>query len=97
MTKGCTDTLLSCQIFLIAGPSFQISYFFLPQFWERYGVTLTAVSVTGAVLLSLWTNSVSGLLKSAVYQTLYGTSRMPYQPDLTDLQSPPTHFYECGY
>jgi len=55
------------DIFDCQGQKFIFRNFVLPQFLERYGVKVIAVSVTGAVLLPLWTDSVSGLLKSAFY------------------------------
>ena len=39
------------DIFDCQGQVFNFRNFFQPQFWERYGVKVTAVSVTGAVLL----------------------------------------------
>ena len=51
MTKGCTDTMLSFQIFFVSGSNFHISKISLLQFWEGLWVKGTAISITSVVLL----------------------------------------------
>jgi hypothetical protein len=71
MTKGYTDTILSFQIFLISRAKFSCFVIFPDSVLGRLWVKGTAVSNTVAVLFSLSTNTVSGLLKSTVLLVYY--------------------------
>ena len=78
MTKGCTDTLFSFQIFLISRATFSYSVIFSTSVLGRLRVKGTAaVFVTIAVLLSvcLSMSIVSSLLQCTVLSIMMDLSR----------------------
>jgi len=62
MTKGCTDTLLSFQIFFVSGTKCSYFVIFSASVLGRLWVKGTAISITIAVLFSLSMNTVLLLL-----------------------------------
>ena len=68
MTKGCIDTLLSFQIFLISRAKFTYFVIFSASILGRLSVKGTAISITSAVLFSLSMSTLSGVRTLPFYQ-----------------------------
>jgi len=65
-TRGCPDTLLSFQIFLISRARFSYFVIFSASILERLWVKGTVMSITSAVVFSLSKDTVSDVPKPTI-------------------------------